>query len=219
MNTTIKKVGDKIGIIRSGFKSEVASKTRDTIITYSIGEIDDDRIEFFENEINENPFQVVDDLLNIIEYLETELDKANTVNEMIEQYKPRTTFGYDLVENGLYISKNSLYECAFNGLKLTSLQMSEIRDFYEASCYAETIRDKYDIESAKSIELGYKVRERMSDDNATKEDDIIKEIVEATLKEQMEKDVQDICNKTLQLHSDYGDEAIEKLKKMLKLLM
>ena len=201
------------------FKTRVEHKLRDTLLTYAKNEIKDDRVEAFADDIQHTPHVVIDDLLNIIDYLETELDKANTVNKMIEQYKPRTTFGYDLVANGLYISKNSLYECAFNGLKLTSLQMSEIRDFYEASCYAETIRDKYDIESAKSIELGYKVRERMSDDNATKEDDIIKEIVEATLKEQMEKDVQDICNKTLQLHSDYGDEAIEKLKKMLKLLM
>ena len=201
------------------FKTRVEYKLRDTLITYAKNEIKDDRVEAFADEIKHTPHIVIDDLLNIIEYLETEVDRANKVKEMIEPYIPRTTFGYDMVENGLYISKNSLYECAFNGVKLTSLQMSEIRDFYEASCYAETIRDEYDIETTKSLELGYKVREMMTYNKAKSEDDIIKEVVENSLKEQMEKDIQDACERVIQLKSDYGDKAIDNLKTMLKMFI
>ena len=189
------------------FKTRVEYKLRDTLITYAKNEIKDDRVEAFADEIKHTPHIVIDDLLNIIEYLETELDKANFVKEEINK-----------TSDGVVVSNKYRFECHVNGILLEFWEMMKIREYYEACCYAEKIADEYDIETAKSIELGYEVRERMADDNATKEDDIIKEIVETSLKEQMEKDIQDICNKTLQLHSDYGDKAIEKLKKMLKIL-
>lgn len=186
----------------------IIERLRVTIIYYAKGKIKDDRAETFANAMENEPYQVVDDLLNIIEYLEQEVDKANFVKEEVNKTINKEN-------EGVVVSDKYRYECHVNGILLEPWEMIKIREYYEACCYAEKITDEYDIESAKSIELGYKVRERMSDDNATKEDGIIKEIVEATLKEQMEKDIQAIWNKAIQLQSDYGDEAIERLKEML----
>lgn len=177
------------------FKTKVEHKLRDTLLTYAKNEIKDDRVEAFADDIQHTPHVVIDDLLNIIDYLETELEKVS--------------------DTDLDLNFNNTFDVKVNGVMLPFNEMSDIREYFEACCYAERLQNEFDIEKKESIDLGYQVRERIADHLGKYEDDIIKEIAETTLDAQMQKDIKEICEKALQLRSDYGDKAIEKLKDML----